>query len=125
LLLFCGLGLASGFVYAGRQHFAALKYGYETENLRRERDQLVDQQRRLLLEREEAASPIRLERAAKQLGMQALHPGQIDPLRQAAKKSTTERAIPVRPTGSPVREAQTKSKPAIKNEMRRGPNKPI
>jgi hypothetical protein len=41
LLLVCGLGLAGGFVYAGRQHFAALSYGYETESLRRERDQLA------------------------------------------------------------------------------------
>ena len=41
LLLAVGLVLASGFVYAGRQHFAALRFGYETENLRRKRDQLA------------------------------------------------------------------------------------
>ena len=34
LLLACGLVLASGFVYAGGQHFAALKLGYQTEKLR-------------------------------------------------------------------------------------------
>ena len=84
LLLVVGLGLACGFVYAGRQHFAALRYGYETENLRRERDQLAEQQRRLILQREEAASPTKLEQAAKRLGMQPLQAAQIDPLRQAA-----------------------------------------
>ena len=69
LLLAIGLGLACGFVYAGRQHFVALRYGYETENLRRERDQLAEQQRRLILQREEAASPVKLEQAAKRLGI--------------------------------------------------------
>jgi len=84
LLLVVGLGLTSGFVYAGRQHFAALRYGYETENLRRERAQLTEQQRRLILQREEASSPVKLEQAAKRLGMQPLQAAQIDPLRQLA-----------------------------------------
>jgi|ERR1041385_4287284 cell division protein FtsL len=86
LLLVVGLGLTSGFVYAGRQHFAALRYGYETENLRRERAQLTEQQRRLILQREEASSPVKLEQAAKRLGMQPLQAAQIDPLRQLANK---------------------------------------
>ena len=38
MLLVVGLVIACGFVYAGRQHFAALKYGYETEKLRAQRD---------------------------------------------------------------------------------------
>jgi hypothetical protein len=57
------------FCLRGRQHFAALRYGYETQNLRRERDQLAEQQRRLILQREEAASPVKLEQAAKRLGI--------------------------------------------------------
>lgn len=120
LLLFCGLGLAGGFVYAGRQHFAALKHGYETESLRRERDQLADQRRRFLLQREEAASPVRLERAAKQLGMQPLQPGQIDPLRQALKSATAESEIKVSPVTTrrdlPVREVQAEPKPPVKGK---------
>jgi len=90
LLLVMGLGLTCGFVYAGRQHFAALRYGYETENLRRERDQLAEQQRRLILQRDEAASPAKLEQAAKRLGLQPLQAAQIDPLRQEANKPKTE-----------------------------------
>lgn len=104
LLLLCGLTLAGGFVYAGVQHFTALRIGYQTENLRRVRDQLAEAQRRYLLEREAAASPARLERAARQLGMQALQPAQIDPLRQ--KKEETDKAAPAssqaaRSTGAP------------------------
>jgi uncharacterized protein HemX len=87
LLLVVGLGLTCGFVYAGRQHFAALRYGYETENLRRERGQLAEQERRLILQREEAASPVKLEQAAKRLGMQPLQAAQIDPLRQVANNA--------------------------------------
>ena len=126
LLLFCGLGLASGFVYAGRQHFSALKLGYDTQSLRRERDQLAEQQRRFLLLREEAASPIRLEQAAKKLGMQALQPAQIDPLRQTAKLSTKEvaPASEIRPS-STARNAQTKSKPSAKTQMNHAVKKPI
>ena len=41
LLLFCGLVLAGGFVFAAKQHFAAVQYGYQSEALRRERQQLL------------------------------------------------------------------------------------
>lgn len=103
LLLVVGLGLACGFVYAGRQHFAALKYGYETENLRRERDQLSEQQRRLILQREEAASPGKLEQAAKRLGMQALQAAQVDPLRQPAHNAKDNDPIQAKENASKLK----------------------
>jgi cell division protein FtsL len=78
LLLFCGLVLAGGFVFAAGQHFAAVRYGYRSEELRRERASLLEEQRRLLLEREEVAAPARLENAARDLGMQTLRPEQLD-----------------------------------------------
>ena len=114
LLLVIGLGLACGFVYAGRQHFVALRYGYETENLRRERDQLAEQQRRLILQREEAASPVKLEQAAKRLGMQPLQAAQIDPLRQAAnsardKVTTQSKENAVKPNAKPGTKTITKA----------------
>ena len=113
LLLVVGLVLACGFVYAGRQHFAALKFGYETEKLRSERDQLAETQRRLTLQREEAASPVRLEQAAKQLGMQALQPAQIDPLRQGVNNARKIETLTVRTDAKPVkREAEKNSKAA-------------
>ncbi len=87
LLLLCGLVLAGGFLYACGLHFAALRYGYQTETLRRERNHLLEEQRRFLLEREAAAAPARLERAARQLGMQPMQPGQIDPLKAARNRS--------------------------------------
>ncbi|MGB7922181.1 MAG: hypothetical protein WCF57_02930 [Pyrinomonadaceae bacterium] len=77
LLLFCGLVLAGGFVFAAGQHFAAVHYGYKSEALRREQAQLLEEQRRLLLAREEATSPTRLETEARKIGMQPLQPAQI------------------------------------------------
>ena len=79
LLLFCGLVLTGGFVFAAGQHFAAVRYGYQTEELRRERDRLLEEQRRLALQREQATTPARLETAAREIGMQPAHPAQIGP----------------------------------------------
>src|SRR5207237_5296338 len=87
-LLLCGLVLAGGFVYAGGKHFASLRLGYQTEKLRVALDNAREEQRRLLLEREAVSSPARLERAARQLGMQPLQPAQIDPLKQMEVKET-------------------------------------
>jgi cell division protein FtsL len=109
LLLLCGLTLAGGFVYAGGRHFAALRLGYQTEDLRKLRNELAEDQRRFLLEREAAASPARLERAARQLGMQAMQAGQIDPLKRAARSAAAKDAPAVSPAGtSTARNAQTK-----------------
>jgi len=108
LLLLCGLALAGGFVYAGVQHFAALKLGYRTENQRKIREEQTEQQRRLLLQREAAASPARLERAARQLGMQPIQAAQIDPLKRAIKNSSEKNAPAASQKASPARIRQTR-----------------
>jgi len=117
LLLFCGLILAGGFVYAGVQHFAALRVGYQTENLRRVRDQLAEDQRRYLLEREAAASPARLERAARQLGLQALQPAQIDPLRKKGITRSTN------PCHRPRVSRSTRTVPQLRRRSKRSGRK--
>jgi cell division protein FtsL len=80
-LLFCGLVLSGGFVYAAGQRFAAVRYGYQSEELRRERARLIEEQRRLLLERERASSPARLENVARELGLQPIQPAQVETAR--------------------------------------------
>lgn len=77
LLLLSGLLLAGGFIFAAGQHFAAVRFGYEGEKLRRDRDQLIEQQRRLLLAREEASAPSRLEDEGRRLGLQPVSAGQV------------------------------------------------
>jgi cell division protein FtsL len=114
MLLFSGLILAGGFVYAGVQHFAALKLGYETENLRKVRNQLVEDQHRFQLAHDTAVSPARLEQAARRLGMQPMQAAQIDPLKRTVKTSietSIEKASPeISTTGlaAPARQAQAK-----------------
>src|SRR5919202_23277 len=73
------LALAVGFIYAVRQQILAVEYGYKTEALRREREQLLDERKRLLLAVEESSSPAQLEQAARGLGMRPARAEQIEP----------------------------------------------
>jgi len=77
ILLFLGLALTGGFLFAARLHFAAIDYGYKTEELRREQQRLLAEQRQLLLAKEEASSPAALEPAARRLGLRPIAPGQV------------------------------------------------
>jgi hypothetical protein len=77
VLSLSGFLLASGFVFAAQQHFAAVRFGYDSEELRNEHVRLLEEQRRLLLMREQASSPARLEAAARELGLQPLQASQI------------------------------------------------
>jgi len=77
LLLFCGLVLAGGFVFAAKQHFAAVQFGYENESLRTERKRLLEENQRLALEKERVTAPDKLEPAARRLGLKPARPGQI------------------------------------------------
>jgi cell division protein FtsL len=77
LLLFCGFVLAGGFVFAAKQHFAAVQFGYQHETLRTERKRLLEENQRLALEKERAIAPDKLEPAARRLGLKPARPGQI------------------------------------------------
>ena len=77
LQLGCALVMAGGFLFAARQHFAAVQYGYDTETLRVEKQKLLEEQQHLILEKERVSSPARLESAARQLGLRPLQPGQV------------------------------------------------
>ena len=77
VLLLSGLLLAGGFIFAAGQHFTAVRFGYEGEKLRQDRDKLIEQQQKLLLAREEAAAPSRLEGEARKLGLKPVAPGQV------------------------------------------------
>jgi cell division protein FtsL len=90
LLLAGCLLLACGFVFAVSRQIMAVEYGYKTEALRREREQLIDEQRRLLLAVEENSSPARLEQAARELGMQPATASQIEPAAHAESAPASE-----------------------------------
>ena len=95
LLLCCGLMLSGGFVYAAGQRFQAVRYGYRSEELRRERTRLLEEQRRLMLQREQVTSPTSLERAAMELGMQPVKPSQVETGASLQKDSPASAALAV------------------------------
>jgi cell division protein FtsL len=77
VLLACGLLIAGGFVVAVGQRFTAVRYGYQSEQLRAERAKLAAERERLLLELNAATSPGALEQAAREIGMRAPQASQI------------------------------------------------
>jgi cell division protein FtsL len=77
LLLLSGLVLASGFVFAAQQHFAAVNYGYKSEELRHQRAQLLEEKQHLLLQKEQAFAPARLATQARELGLKPLEASQV------------------------------------------------
>lgn len=87
LLLFCGLALAGGFVFAARQHFAAVQFGYQSEGLRRERERLLQEQQHLMLQKEQAFAPARLESEARELGLRPVAANQLEAQRAAGRRS--------------------------------------
>ncbi|HKQ99209.1 MAG TPA: hypothetical protein VJT09_00970 [Pyrinomonadaceae bacterium] len=100
LLLACGLVLAGGFVYAAGQHFAAVQYGYKSEALRREQAELLEEQRRLMLERELATTPEQLGMAAREIGMQPIQPAQINPAHNLESRQTRSAQAFVNPSAT-------------------------
>lgn len=92
LLLFCGLVLASGFVFAARQHFAAVQYGYQSESLRQERAKLVEEQQHLLLKKQQAFAPARLQSEGIGLGLKPLLANQM-----ATQKPSKQNQLPLAP----------------------------
>jgi cell division protein FtsL len=59
------------------QHFKAIEYGYKVESLRSQRDGLLEMNRALRLEEASLRSPDRIDKLAREYGMQPPHAGQV------------------------------------------------
>ena len=59
------------------QHFKAIEYGYKIEALKSQREGLVDVNRALSLEEAFLRSPERIDRMARELGLQSPQAGQV------------------------------------------------
>jgi hypothetical protein len=92
--LFCGLILASGFVFAAQQYFAAVQYGYKSEGLRSERDRLLAEQQYLRAQKERAVAPAKLGSQARELGLKPLFASQVG-TQKAGRRS---QQLPFAPT---------------------------
>ena len=87
-----------GFAIAAQRHFAAHEYSLHNVELQRERERLIAEQKRLLLERENALKLEELKKKAKKIGLQELTAGQINALDavDAAEKARIEKESPPR-----------------------------
>lgn len=90
LLLIGCLVLAAGFVFAVRQQIVAVELGYRTEALKRERERLIEERRRLMLELQAHSSPAHLERVAREIGMQPTSAVQIVTARHTVETVETD-----------------------------------
>ena len=59
------------------QHFKAIEYGYNIETLKSQRDGLVEMNRALRLEEASLRDPERIDRLARELGLQSPQAGQV------------------------------------------------
>jgi len=71
------------------QHFKAIEYGYKVESLRMQRDGLLDVRRALRLEEASLRSPERIDKLAREYGMQPPQAGQIIRMDSATPDATT------------------------------------
>jgi len=80
------------------QHFAAIEYGYKVETLRASRDGLLEVNRTLQLEDAALRSPERIDRLAREYGMEPPQAGQIIRMEPSSSDSNT----PVMASMTPV-----------------------
>jgi cell division protein FtsL len=59
------------------QHFKAIEYGYKIESLKAQRDGLIEMNRALRLEEASLRDPQRIDRIARELGLQSPQAGQV------------------------------------------------
>jgi cell division protein FtsL len=59
------------------QHFKAVEYGYRIESLKSQRDSLIEVNRALRLEEASLRDPERIDRMARELGLQSPQAGQV------------------------------------------------
>jgi cell division protein FtsL len=71
------------------QHFKAVEYGYKVESLKAQRDGLLEENRALRLEEASLRAPDRIDRLARDFGMQPPQAGQIIRMDSAAAETST------------------------------------
>jgi|SRR5271165_4538935 len=71
------------------QHFRAIEYGYKIEQLRVQRDGMLDMNHALRLEEASLRDPERIDIMARKLGMQSPQPGQVIRLDGSGSEAAT------------------------------------
>src|SRR5579862_8165592 len=87
-----GIALACLFLFVmayAFQHFKAIEYGYKIEALKSQRDSLVEMNRALRLEDASLRDPERIDRMARELGLQSPQAGQVICMDTAMPETTS------------------------------------
>jgi hypothetical protein len=92
LTLICGLVLVGGFFFAARQHFSSMDYGIKNSKLRKQKDELQDSQRQLMIAKEIALSPAEIKKAAKKLGLTDMTAANIETFYSGNEKQEKPKA---------------------------------
>jgi cell division protein FtsL len=71
------------------QHFKAIEYGYKVESLKTQRDSLLEVNRALRLEEASLSSPERIDKLAREYGMQPPQAGQVIRMDSSLPDSST------------------------------------
>jgi cell division protein FtsL len=79
------------------QHFKAIEYGYKIESLKSQRDSLVEMNRALRLEEASLRDPERIDRMARELGLQSPQAGQVMRMDSAMPEVSTSVMASVTP----------------------------
>lgn len=85
-----GIALACLFLFVmayAFQHFKAIEYGYKIEALKVQRDSMVEMNRALRLEEASLRDPERIDRMARELGLQSPQAGQVIEMNTAMPES--------------------------------------
>jgi cell division protein FtsL len=97
LSMFCSVILAVGFFNAAKQHFASVDYSMRNSEMRKEREKLEAEKRKLKVERELAGTQSAIEKAGIKMGLKKLDTqdfryidpsGAVTAATTAAEKST-------------------------------------
>src|SRR5581483_32006 len=86
-----GFALACLFLFVmayAFQHFKAIEYGYKIEALKSQRGSLVEMNRALRLEEASLRDPERIDRMARELGLQSPQAGQVIQMNTAVPESS-------------------------------------
>jgi cell division protein FtsL len=86
-----GIALACLFLFVmayAFQHFKAIEYGYKIEALKSQRERLVEMNRALRLEGASLRDPERIDRMARELGLQSPQAGQVVQMNTALPESS-------------------------------------
>ncbi len=90
MVLFCVVFLASGFIYAAKQHFEAMDYSIKNEKLLKQIEELENEQRRLKLQKEEALSPAEIKKTARKLGFREISAENIEIMKKQTSEEDSE-----------------------------------